>query len=81
MELREACRITFHPSWYLEVFVVTSYGQKHCWTGPVPANRQLQLSVSPRDSHQILPAIGGGTQTPEFDIGKTKGISKTNPEL
>ena len=34
----------------------------------------LLLLVSPRDSHEILPTIGGGTQTPEFYIGKTKGI-------
>ena len=44
-------------------------------------NGHLQLVVSPRDSHQHLPTKGGGTQTPEFHIGKTKGIFKTNPEL
>ena len=43
---------------------------------PAEHNRQLLLSVSPRDSHSMLPTIGGGIQTPELCIGNTNGIFK-----
>ena len=46
-----------------------------------PFNRQLRLLVSPRDSHELLPTIGEGTQTPEFYIGNTKGFVNKHPEL
>ena len=40
------------------------------------AVRSVKTAVSPRDSHENLPAIGGGTQVADFCRGKTKGISK-----
>ena len=45
------------------------------------SNGHLQLLVSPRDSHENLPAIGGGTQVADFCRGKTKGIFQKNLEL
>ena len=44
-------------------------------------NGHLQLLVSPRDSHENLPAIGGGTQVADFCRGNTKGIFQKNQEL
>ena len=34
--------------------------------------------VSPRDSHEILPSMGGGTQVADFTRGFIRGIFTTN---
>ena len=41
-----------------------------------PQKGPLQLVVPPRDSHENPPTKTGGTQTPEFYIGKTIGMFK-----
>ena len=43
-ELREACRNHFHLSWYLQVPVVTSYGQKRSWRDFFHRVRYLSIS-------------------------------------